>query len=61
MSRRSRHSRRSVPTKRSALALASGALIGVGMISTPSDRKTSSQAHLYFESRSRIKNRNGKG
>ncbi len=44
MSRRSRHSRRSVPTKRSALALASGALIGVGMISTPSDRKTSAKA-----------------
>lgn len=49
-----------MPTKRSAMALASGALIGVGMISTPSDRKTSSKAHVYFESRSRIKNRNGK-
>jgi hypothetical protein len=33
MSRRSRHSRRSVPTRRCAMALASGVLIGVGMIS----------------------------
>ena len=40
---RSRHSRRMVPTKRSAKALARGARTGVRMIRMPSDRKTSSK------------------
>jgi hypothetical protein len=43
------------------MAFPRGALIGVRRISRPSDRKISSKAHVYFESRSRIKNRNGKG
>ena len=54
MRTRSRHSRRIVPTKRSAMALARGALAGVGMIFIPSDRKTSSKPVVNFVSRSRI-------
>jgi transposase InsO family protein len=56
---RSRHSRRSVPTNRSANAFALGALIGVRTILSPSVGKTSSKAETYLASRSRIRNRNG--
>jgi hypothetical protein len=40
MRSQSRHSERTVRTKRSAIALALGERIGVRMISTPSLRKT---------------------
>lgn len=45
--------------KCSANALASGALIGVRMTCTSSDRNTSSKPSANFASRSRIKKRNG--
>ena len=51
---RSRHSRRIVPTKRSAIALARGDLTGVRMIWTPSLRKTSSKLIVNLASRSRM-------
>jgi len=52
----SRHSRRTVPTHRSATALALGACIGVTMTSLPVGRQTSSNALLNLVSRSRIRN-----
>ncbi len=55
----SRQSRRTVPTQRSANALAFGARNGVRMISMPSLWKTSSKARLNLLSRSRIRNRIG--
>lgn len=54
MSRRSRHSRRAVPTNRSATAFARGARTGVRMTSVPSDRNTSSKFVVNFVSQSRI-------
>jgi transposase len=56
---RSRHSRRTVPTKRSAKAFARGALVGVRMMRMPSARKTSSKLEVNLVSRSRIKNLTG--
>ena len=53
----SRHSARTVRTKRSAIALAFGARTGVLTIRMPSLRKTSSKGPLYLLSRSRIKKR----
>src|SRR5918996_3576077 len=53
--------RRSVPTNRSANAVARGARIGVRTTSTPSEANTSSKPPAYFESRSRMRKRNGKG
>src|SRR5918995_6529800 len=49
----SRHSRRALPTQRSANAFAFGARIGVLTTSRPSVRKTSSKVPQNFESRSR--------
>src|ERR687897_627024 len=49
----SRHSRRALPTQRSANAFAFGARIGVLTTSRPSVRKTSSKDPQNFESRSR--------
>ena len=51
---RSKHSRRTVPTKRSAMALVRGALIGVRMIPIRSDRNTWSKLALNLASRSRM-------
>jgi hypothetical protein len=45
-----------VPTQRSAAALALGARIGVQMIWTPVERQTSSNALVNLVSRSRIRN-----
>src|ERR1019366_2743725 len=56
MRRRSRHSRRTVPTKRSANAFARGAWTGVLMILTPSVWKTSSKPAVNFVARSRTTN-----
>jgi hypothetical protein len=47
----SRHSRRTVPTKRSAITFAFGARIGVRMISRPSLRNTSSKVSVNLRSR----------
>src|SRR6266508_6560756 len=55
----SRHSLRAVRTKRSAMALAFGARVGVRTISRPSLRKTASKLEVYLLSRSRIKKRKG--
>ena len=49
-SRWSRHSRRTVPTHRSANALATGVRAGVRMIRAPIERQTSSKAPPNFES-----------
>jgi len=54
MRMRSRHSRRTVSTKRSAMALARGALTGVRMIPIRSERKTSSKLAVNLASRSRM-------
>ena len=54
----SRHSRRSVPMKRSAIAFARGARIGVRMMWMSAPAKTASNAAVNLLSRSRIKNRN---
>ena len=53
---RSRHSRRIVPTNRSAMGFARGARTGVRMMLTPSDAKISSKLAMNLASRSRIKN-----
>ena len=58
---RSRHSRRTVPTNRSAMALARGARTGVRMIRMPSDRKTSSKLAVNLASRSRMSHLAGTG
>lgn len=55
----SRHSVRTVRTKRSAKALARGARTGVRITSVPSLRNTSSKVPENLASRSRIKNRIG--
>src|SRR6266536_2040307 len=55
MRSRSRHSLRTLPTKRSAWAFAFGAWIGVRTISMPSLRKMASKARLNFVSRSWIR------
>ena len=57
ISSQSRHSARTVRTKRSAIAFAFGARTGVFTIRMPSLRKTSSKGPLYLLSRSRIRNR----
>src|SRR4029453_2827303 len=57
----SRHSRRTVPTQRSATALALGAWIGVRMTSAPAARQMSSKARVNLLSRSRIRDRGGCG
>src|SRR5690349_16719623 len=55
---RSRSSRRMLPTKRSAIALARGARTGVLMMRTPIAVKTASKAAVNLASRSRIRNWN---
>lgn len=55
-SMRSKHSRRMVPTNRSAMAFACGARIGVLMILTQSAANTASKDEVNFVSRSRIRN-----
>ena len=57
---RSRHSRLSVPTNRSANAFASGALIGVRTILRPSERITSSKRATYLAYRSREEAKTGR-
>jgi hypothetical protein len=57
---RSRHSRRSVPTNRSANAIASGARIGVRTILRLSERNTSSEPATYLQSRLRMSKRKGR-
>src|SRR6266568_3935942 len=57
ISSQSRHSARTVRTKRSAIAFAFGARTGVFTIRTLSLRNTSSKGPLYLLSRSRIRNR----
>src|SRR5216683_7354497 len=57
ISNQSRHSARTVLTKRSAIAFAFGARTGVFTIRMPSLRNTSSKGPLYLLSRSRIRNR----
>src|SRR6266540_7529508 len=57
ISSQSKHSVRTVRTKRSAIAFAFGARTGVLTIRMPSLRKTSSKGPLYLLSRSRIRNR----
>jgi hypothetical protein len=52
---RPRHSRRTLPTHRSARAFARGATIGALITFRPSDRKTSSNAAMNLRSRSRIR------
>lgn len=52
----SRHSRRTVPTQRSATALALGACTGVQLTWVPVARRTSSSILVSLASRSRIKN-----
>jgi hypothetical protein len=59
MRSQSRHSERTVRTKRSAIAFAFGARTGVRMISIPTLRKTVSKSHVYSRSRSRIRKRSG--
>jgi IstB-like ATP binding protein len=54
----SRHSRRSVPMNRSAIAFARGARTGVRMIRISAPAKTASNAAVNLLSRSRIKNAN---
>jgi hypothetical protein len=53
---RSRHSRRTLPTQRSACAFARGAAIGARMTLIPSERKISSKPAVNLLSRSRISN-----
>src|SRR5215213_5048818 len=55
--RRSRSSRRIVPTKRSAIAFARGARAGVLMIRASMAVKTASNAAVNLASRSRMRNR----
>jgi hypothetical protein len=50
-----RPSRRRVPTKRPAMALAFGASTGVRMTLTPPARKTSSKAYVNFTNRSIVR------
>lgn len=50
------HSRRAVPTQRSAIAFARGARTGVLMIRTPREVNTSSKTLMYLASRSRMRN-----
>jgi hypothetical protein len=57
----SRHSPRTVRTKRSAIAFAFGARIGVLTILMPSLAKTASKARVNLLSRSRTRNRNDPG
>src|SRR5262249_17765261 len=57
ISNQSRHSGRTVRTKRSAIAFAFGARTGVFTARMPSPRKTSSKRALYLLSRSRIRKR----
>src|SRR5207244_2100116 len=57
ISSQSRHSARTVLTKRSAIAFAFGARTGVFTIRIPPLRKTSSKGPLYLLSRSRIRKR----
>src|SRR5712691_1870986 len=57
ISSQSRHSERTVLTKRSAIAFAFGARTGVFTVRMPSLRKTSSKERLYLLSRSRIRKR----
>ena len=52
---RSRHSRRALPTQRSACAFARGAAIGALISLSPSERKTTSKAAVNLLSRSRIR------
>jgi hypothetical protein len=52
---RSRHSRRTLPTQRSACAFARGAAIGARITLIPSELKTSSKVAVNLLSRSRIK------
>src|SRR5919204_5156928 len=54
---RSRHSRRTLPTQRSACAFARGAAIGARITLIPSERKTSSKTAVNLLSRSRIRTR----
>src|SRR5918995_208705 len=54
---RSRHSRRTLPTQRSACAFARGAAIGARMTLIPSERKISSKPAVNLLSRSRIRMR----
>jgi len=54
----SRHSRRRVPMKRSAIAFARGARTGVLMMRMSAPVNTASNAVVNLRSRSRIKNRN---
>jgi hypothetical protein len=53
---RSRHSRRALPTQRSAIAFARGAWRGLLMIRAPTAVNTASDAAVNLASRSRIKN-----
>jgi hypothetical protein len=55
-SMRSRHSRRMVPTRRSAMAFARGARTGVLMTLMPSAAKTTSKDLANLVSRSRMRN-----
>jgi hypothetical protein len=51
------HSRRAVPTRRSAYEFARGACGGVSITSAPASARTASNAPVYLASRSRISNR----
>ena len=53
----SRHSRRSVPTSRSAIAFACGVAIGVSTVSMPMPRVRTMKSRPYDRSRSRIRKR----
>jgi hypothetical protein len=57
----SRHSRRTVPTKRSAIAFAFRARTGVLITSMSSLAKTASKSRVYLASRSRIRKRKRDG
>src|SRR6266487_1830604 len=57
ISSRSRHSRRRLPTQRSACARARGARTGALITLIPSERKTSSKSRVNLLSRSPIRNR----
>jgi hypothetical protein len=57
----SRHSARTVRTKRSAIAFAFGARAGVLMMRMPSLVKTASKSRVNLRSRSRIRKRNRSG
>ena len=61
ISSQSRHSARTVRTKRSAIAFACGARTGVLMIRIPSLAKTASKSRVNLLSRSRIRKRSGDG